>query len=99
MLDQGLIAEVQGMLDKGYHRSMVAMQGLGYKEIAAYLEGELTYDEAVTLLKRDTRRFAKRQLSWFRHMKDIQWIEDFNEQNYADNLAKVREIISRTLGR
>ncbi|MNI81900.1 tRNA dimethylallyltransferase [compost metagenome] len=70
------------------------MQGLGYKEIAAYLAGELTKDEAVILLKRDTRRFAKRQLSWFRHMKEIQWIEDFNEQNYSENLAKIREIIS-----
>lgn len=97
MLEQGLIAEVQGLLDKGYHRSMVALQGLGYKEIAAYLEGELSYDEAVTLLKRDTRRFAKRQLSWFRHMKEIEWIEDFNEQNYPGNLAKIREIISRKL--
>ncbi|MDF9841041.1 MULTISPECIES: tRNA (adenosine(37)-N6)-dimethylallyltransferase MiaA [unclassified Paenibacillus] len=99
MLEQGLIAEVQGLLDKGYHRSMVAMQGLGYKEIAAYLKGELTYEEAVTLLKRDTRRFAKRQLSWFRHMKEIEWIEDFNEQNYPANLAKIREIISRKLDR
>ncbi|MNR60971.1 tRNA dimethylallyltransferase [compost metagenome] len=71
------------------------MQGLGYKEIAAYLAGELTKDEAVILLKRDTRRFAKRQLSWFRHMKEIQWIEDFNEQNYSENLTKIREIISQ----
>ncbi|QSF42732.1 tRNA (adenosine(37)-N6)-dimethylallyltransferase MiaA [Paenibacillus tianjinensis] len=95
MLEQGLIQEVQGLLDKGYNRSLVSMQGLGYKEIAAYLAGELTYDEAVTLLKRDTRRFAKRQLSWFRHMKEIQWIEDFNEQNYPENLVKIREIIYR----
>ncbi|WP_310828918.1 tRNA (adenosine(37)-N6)-dimethylallyltransferase MiaA [Paenibacillus pedocola] len=95
MLEQGLIQEVQGLLDKGYNRSLVAMQGLGYKEIAAYLAGELTQEEAVTLLKRDTRRFAKRQLSWFRHMKEIQWIEDFNEQNYSENLVKIREIISR----
>lgn len=94
MLEQGLIQEVQGLLDKGYTRSLVSMQGLGYKEIAAYLAGELTQDDAVILLKRDTRRFAKRQLSWFRHMKEIQWIEDFNEQNYSENLAKIREIIS-----
>ncbi|WP_054940908.1 tRNA (adenosine(37)-N6)-dimethylallyltransferase MiaA [Paenibacillus ihuae] len=95
MLEQGLIQEVQGLLNKGYNRSLVSMQGLGYKEIAAYLAGELTQEEAVTLLKRDTRRFAKRQLSWFRHMKEIQWIEDFNEQNYSENLVKIREIISR----
>lgn len=95
MLEQGLIAEVQGLLDRGCSRSLVSMQGLGYKEIAAHLAGELTRDEAVTLLKRDTRRFAKRQLSWFRHMKEIQWIEDFNEQNYAGNLAQIRRIIAQ----
>lgn len=98
MLEQGLIEEVKSLLDKGYSRSLVSMQGLGYKEIAAYLTGELTRDEAVTLLKRDTRRFAKRQLSWFRHMKEIQWVEDFNEQNYSENLAKIHEIISQRFG-
>lgn len=94
MLAEGLILEVKGLLDQGYSRNLVSMQGLGYKEIAAYLEGETTLDEAVTLLKRDTRRFAKRQLSWFRHMKEIQWIDDFNEQNFSENFAKISAIIA-----
>lgn len=97
MLAEGLVQEVEGLLKQGYTRNLVSMQGLGYKEIAAYLEGETTLDEAVTLLKRDTRRFAKRQLSWFRHMKEIQWIDDFNEQNFSENFAKIRAIISNTL--
>ncbi|MNI24332.1 tRNA dimethylallyltransferase [compost metagenome] len=98
MLEQGLIDEVKGLLDKGCDRSLVSMQGLGYKEIAAYLAGELTLEDAVTLLKRDTRRFAKRQLSWFRHMKEIHWIEDFNEANFTDNFAEIRRMISERFG-
>lgn len=70
------------------------MQGLGYKEIAAYLEGEMTLEEAVVLLKRDTRRFAKRQLSWFRHMKEIQWIDVLESQNFSENFAKLNGIIA-----
>ncbi|AIQ69240.1 tRNA (adenosine(37)-N6)-dimethylallyltransferase MiaA [Paenibacillus graminis] len=94
MLADGLVAEVEGLLQRGYSRSLVSMQGLGYKEIAAYLAGEMTLDEAVTLLKRDTRRFAKRQLSWFRHMKEIQWIDVDESQNFSENFEKIRAIIA-----
>ncbi|MCE3201346.1 tRNA (adenosine(37)-N6)-dimethylallyltransferase MiaA [Paenibacillus sonchi] len=94
MLADGLVAEVEGLLQRGYSRSLVSMQGLGYKEIAAYLAGEMTLDEAVTLLKRDTRRFAKRQLSWFRHMKEIQWINVDESQNFSENFEKIRAIIA-----
>ena len=66
MLDQGLVAEVKQLRDMGCTRDMVSMQGLGYKEILAYLDGECTLEEAVYILKRDTRHFAKRQLTWFR---------------------------------
>lgn len=96
MLADGLVAEVEGLLQRGYSRSLVSMQGLGYKEIAAYLAGEMTLDEAVTLLKRDTRRFAKRQLSWFRHMKDIQWIDVNESHNFSENFAKIRTILANT---
>jgi len=75
MLKEGLVEEVRGLLDRGVPRSAVSMRGLGYKEIAAYLEGESSYEEAVTILKRDTRHFAKRQLSWFRHMQGLEWVE------------------------
>lgn len=75
MLEEGLVREVQSLMDMGCKRESTAMQGLGYKEIIAYLLGELTLDEAVYLIKRDTRHFAKRQLTWFRREKDVIWVE------------------------
>lgn len=74
MVEKGLINEVHRLLAQGYPRDLVSMQGLGYKEIAAYLQGEMSLEVAIERLKRDTRRFAKRQLSWFRHMRDIYWV-------------------------
>lgn len=83
MLEAGLVDEVKKLKDMGYHRSMVSMQGLGYKEILDYLNGECTLDEAVYLIKRDTRHFAKRQLTWFRREPDVIWIDKqkFNYDN------------------
>ncbi|KUK40952.1 MAG: tRNA dimethylallyltransferase [Clostridia bacterium 62_21] len=75
MLAAGLVDEVRRLLEGGYHRRFTAMQALGYKEIAAYLEGESTFEEAVRLLKRNTRRFAKRQLTWFRRDPRIRWLD------------------------
>ena len=75
MLENGLVEEVKKLMDMGCRRDSVAMQGLGYKEIISYLEGECTLDEAVCVIKRDTRRFAKRQLTWFRRERDVIWIE------------------------
>lgn len=96
MLEQGLVAEVAKLREMGCHRGMVSMQGLGYKEILAYLEGEYTYEHAVEILKRDTRHFAKRQLTWFRRESDVIWINK-NEFGYDEwkmlefMLAKLRE--------
>ena len=81
MLEDGLIEEVQGLLAKGVPRDAVSMQGLGYKQIAAYLEGELSLSQAVDLLKRDTRRFAKRQITWFKRDPRICW---FNIDQYLE---------------
>ncbi len=75
MVEQGLLEEVQSLLKKGYHRELVSMQGLGYKEIVAYLAGETSLEEAIRILKRDTRHFAKRQLTWFRRERDVIWID------------------------
>ena len=84
MLKQGLIEEVQKLKDMGCQKGMVSMQGLGYKEILSYLEGECTLEEAVYLLKRDTRHFAKRQLTWFRREGDVIWVDkdkfDYDEE-------------------
>ena len=75
MLDQGLVDEVKRLRAAGCHRGMVSMQGLGYKEILDYLEGSCSFDEAVYTLKRDTRHFAKRQLTWFRREREVCMID------------------------
>lgn len=75
MLKEGLVEEVRRLKDMGYTADMVSMQGLGYKELFPYLEGMCTLDEAVNVIKRDTRHFAKRQLTWFRREKDVIWVD------------------------
>ena len=75
MMEEGLVREVQHLKEQGYDRSLVSMQGLGYKEILAYLEGEISLDEAVYILKRDTRHFAKRQLTWFKREREVLWMD------------------------
>lgn len=75
MLKEGLVEEVRKLKDMGYTADMVSMQGLGYKELFPYLEGMCTLDEAVNVIKRDTRHFAKRQLTWFRQEKDVIWVD------------------------
>lgn len=92
MLEEGLVAEVERLLDRNLPLHAVPMQALGYKEIARYLRGECSYDAAVELLKRDTRRFAKRQLSWFRHMQDIRWIDA--GENFHNKLQAIHGILA-----
>ena len=75
MIKDGLIDEVKSLKEKGYTKDLVSMQGLGYKEILDYLDGSSTLDEAIYILKRDTRHFAKRQLTWFRREKITTWID------------------------
>lgn len=94
MIEQGLVEEVKSLIQRGYGPGLISMQGLGYKEIIAYLQEELTWEETITLLKRDTRRFAKRQLSWFRHMKDISWVDVTDVANFSENFARIRDIIA-----
>ena len=75
MLKNGLIEEVKGLLDRGYTKDMISMQGIGYKEIIKYFDGEYTLEEAIEIIKRDSRRYAKRQLTWFRRYEDAKWFE------------------------
>ena len=101
MLQEGLVEEVSGLAKKGYTKDMVSMQGLGYKEILSYLDGSYTLDEAVYILKRDTRHFAKRQLTWFKREKDVIWVnkQDFHYEeneilNYILENCEKRGILS-----
>lgn len=94
MMQEGLIREVQSILAAGCPKQAISMQALGYKEIVSYLEGELSLEDAVTLLKRDTRRFAKRQLSWFRHMKDIHWVDVTETANFSAHFQIISDILA-----
>lgn len=102
MMEAGLVPEVEGLRKMGCHKDMVSMQGLGYKEILSYLEGECSLDEAVYLIKRDTRRFAKRQLTWFRREKDVIWVNkpDFAYDNdrILDFMAEYAERMDKRHG-
>ncbi len=92
MLEQGLLEEVKKLADMGYTKDMVSMQGLGYKELLACLDGELSYEEAVYILKRDTRHFAKRQLTWFKREADVNWVNVDDGRTRAQILADMLEV-------
>ena len=84
MFEEGLLEEVKDLQKEGCCRGMVSMQGLGYKEILDYLEGKYSLEEAVRILKRDTRHFAKRQLTWFRREQEVTWV-DKEKFDYEEN--------------
>lgn len=94
MMEEGLLEEVKSLRERGCHRGMVSMQGLGYKEILAYLEGEYPLEEAVRILKRDTRHFAKRQLTWFRREQDVIWVD---KEQFHWNEAEILEYMMSVL--
>lgn len=86
MLEAGLLDEVKALLKTNPDRSLPALQGLGYKQLIMYLDGKCTFDEAVYLMKRDTRRFAKRQINWFKRDQRIRW---FDPEDYSgDKLSQ-----------
>lgn len=96
MLEAGLENEVRGLLRRGFHRTLPSMQAIGYKEMASYIEGEISYEEAVYLLKRNTRHFAKRQLSWFRTMPQIHWVDVTETGNFFTQSDTINDIIATT---
>lgn len=93
MMKEGLLEEVSRLKEEGCHRGMVSMQGLGYKEILAYLDGEYPLEEAVRVLKRDTRHFAKRQLTWFRREQELTWVNkdqfSYQEDQILDHMLEI----------
>ncbi len=92
MMEEGLEEEVAKLREEGYDRGLVSMQGLGYKELLACFDGEMTLEEAVAVIKRDTRRFAKRQLTWFRREQDVIWID---KSEYGSEDAILRFMIAQ----
>lgn len=93
MMKRGLYQEVKKLREMGYTRDMVSMQGLGYKELLDCLDGECTLEEAVYILKRDTRHFAKRQLTWFRRERDVIWVN--KQELQYDNQKILNTIIEK----
>lgn len=86
MIEEGLINEVNDLLNRGYSHNLVSMQAIGYKEIVWYIKGKINYEEMVRLLKRNTRRFAKRQFTWFRKYKNAEFI-DITNSSSANKIA------------
>ena len=94
MLKNGLVEEVKELLDKyNLTADMTSMQGIGYKEIVPYINGEISLDEAEYILKRDTRHFAKRQLTWFKREKDVIWIDKDIYKNDDEQLEFILNIL------
>ncbi|MDD4169522.1 MAG: tRNA (adenosine(37)-N6)-dimethylallyltransferase MiaA [Desulfotomaculaceae bacterium] len=89
MIEAGLVEEVQSLLNAGYSPRLTSMQGLGYKEMQLFLTGEVLLPQAVELLKRNTRRFAKRQLTWFRRDERIKWIETGSRRRLDDAAQEI----------
>lgn len=93
MMKKGLVDEVKNLYDMGYHKDMVSMQGLGYKELLSYLDGECSLKEAVYIIKRETRHFAKRQLTWFRRERDVIWLDksayQYNDQRILTDMCRM----------
>lgn len=98
MMAHGLMGEVSALRDRGCRRDMVSMQGLGYKELLACLEGEISLEEAVYLIKRDTRHFAKRQLTWFRREKEVIWIDKTVYDHDSQKMLKCMQDFLREKG-
>lgn len=87
MIENGLADEVKWLLSNGYHKDLTSMQGLGYKEIVKYIEGEYSLEEAVDIIKRDTRHFAKRQLTWFKREKTVNMMNYEDFENDSDKMC------------
>ena len=94
MLSNGLVDEVSSLIKKGYGKNLVSMRGIGYKEIIEYLEGNTDYEEAVNTLKQNTRRFAKRQYTWFLKDENVKWFSMDNPSEIDKTLDSIVEYIS-----
>ena len=90
MFEMGLVDEVKGLMSRGYNKSMVSMQGIGYKEVIDYINGETSLSECIDIIKRDTRHFAKRQLTWFKREKVVSYI---NKDEFLSEDECLKEIL------
>lgn len=84
MIELGLVEEVKRLKERGYHLGLTSMQAIGYKEIMRYLQGEISLELAIDMIKQGTRKYAKRQLSWFRRLQEIHWYDVTEEGSFAE---------------
>ena len=96
-LGNGLVRETQRLLDQGYRRDSAAMKGLGYRHVAALVAGEYSHAEMVRRFKRDTKRFAKRQITWFRREPGITWLMVEESEPVQETVARVIRQIDQFL--
>ncbi|WP_303858005.1 tRNA (adenosine(37)-N6)-dimethylallyltransferase MiaA [Aminicella lysinilytica] len=89
LIDEGLVNEVRSLMEMGLNGDDISMKGIGYKEIIGYLKGEYDMDEAVRLIKRNTRHLAKRQMTWFRRYKDMKWFNISDYENEEECLGDI----------
>ncbi len=94
MLEKGLVHEVKGLVEKGFDLGSKAFEGLGYKQILSYLNGDISLDEAVYIIKRDTRHYAKRQMTWFRKIEDVYWINLHEVSDLNEIIKKIKNYIA-----
>lgn len=93
MMEQGLLKEVEKIIQKGYNKKNTAMQAIGYKELLGYFAGDLPLSQAVEDIKRESRRYAKRQLTWFRRDERVQWITLGQDPHVEDMVKQAEEIM------
>ncbi|KNZ42136.1 tRNA (adenosine(37)-N6)-dimethylallyltransferase MiaA [Acetobacterium bakii] len=96
MVTKGLIKEAQDLLERGYSWSLVSLKAIGYKELRPYLEGKATLEEMLTILKQNTRHFAKRQMTWFRKDDRIHWVEANEERDVNDLTNECLDILKNS---
>ena len=95
MIEDGLLGECQKLMTMGIEPSMTSMQGLGYREMMGYINGEYDLERAIYLIKRNTRHFAKRQLTWFRREKDVVWVDKTIYKSTEDQLDFIKETLKK----
>ncbi len=97
-IEKGLVEETRRLLSQGYARNLTSMKSLGYRQMAGYLEGEYDFEEAVRLLKRDTRHFAKRQMTWFRKEPEMEWVEVLPDESPDSITTRVLQQVQKFFG-
>ena len=99
MIEAGLINEVKNLLDMGYHKNLISMQGIGYKEIVLYLEKNISLEQAIDLIKKNSRNYAKRQVTWFKHQTNGIWLDKNNFDSNKEILDYVLDLAHKKFGK